>query len=80
MVTDERRNQCCNSHEHYKNEQFSTSRYVPRFKCCQRLFYGRAFHRFADFFFLFFTASYDALGDKTRDKDITSLIFSNIDK
>lgn len=31
-------------------------------------------------FFFFFTASYDALGDKTQDKDITSLIFSNIDK
>lgn len=28
--------------------------------------------------FYFFTASYDALGDKTQDKDITSLIFSNI--
>lgn len=26
------------------------------------------------------TASYDALGDKTQDKDITSLIFSNADK
>lgn len=32
------------------------------------------------FSFFFFTASYDALGDKTQDKDITSLIFSNIDK
>lgn len=32
------------------------------------------------FFSFFSTASYDALGDKTRDKDITSLIFSNIDK
>lgn len=31
-------------------------------------------------FFFPFTASYEALGDKTRDKDITSLIFSNIDK
>lgn len=53
--------------------------YVPRFKCCQKLLYE---HRFVDFFsfLFFFTASYDALGDKTRDKDITSLIFSNIDK
>lgn len=28
----------------------------------------------------FFSASYDTLEDKTQDKDITSLIFSNVDK
>lgn len=32
------------------------------------------------YLFLHLTTSYDALGDKTQDKDITSLIFSNADK
>lgn len=31
-------------------------------------------------YFFLFAAFYDALGDKTQDKDITSLTFSNMDK
>lgn len=42
-------------------------------------FMATSFIAFVNPFFPFFTAFYDALGDKTQDKDITSLIFSNID-
>lgn len=54
--------------------------YVLRFKCCQKLLYNHASHLFVLFSPFLLTASYDALGDKTQDKDITSLIFSNKDK
>lgn len=54
--------------------------YVLRFKCCQELLYNHASHLFVPFPPFLLTASYDALGDKTQDKDITSLIFSNRDK
>lgn len=54
----------------------------PHLHAVRSCFYDHGFQCFVLFIYLFLhlTTPYDALGDKTQDKDITILISSNTDK